>query len=264
MTRQCRELTGLTQAEISASPDSNEALRGLVQLMKHYNITEIYVWGNFDKPGLAGDINQHRKKNVPHGNVNFIYNSINDIQAEVTAKMQLPQAVSISELAAVFDYAPESGSFHNALNDAEALYTIHKAVYTTNITANEKFMQLKQERLKKIAEAKAATVEKLRAEALSLPFTPEEIRFFEALKAANNEKQELDFLRLRVKFVRALKRSPETDDFFLAEYSNPPRIKVLPATKFKGSARYVSTHHEAFKRPDFNRVFINEYKKQKH
>lgn len=261
MTKQCRELTGLTQAEITASPDSNEALRRLVSLMKLYDISKLFVWGNFDKPGLEGDINQHRRKKAPYGNVSFICRNIIDIQDEVTKKMKLPQAVSISELSAVFDYAPESGKFHNALNDAEALYTICKAVYTTDIDTNEKFVRLRNERLEKIAAAKAATVEKLREEALSIPLSTEEAECFEPLKAEGKEKQELAFIHLRAKFVRALKRSPEAEDFVFAEYSSPKRVKVLPASKFKNAARCAASKCYPFKREDFRKVFLNEYKK---
>ena len=117
MTRQCRELTGLTQPEINASRDSNEVFAEVAELLKKYSVSSLYVWGNFDRPGLAGDMNQHRRTGKDFSSIKKIYNCIADIQDATIKQMGLPQAVSISELSAVFGYEPQSGSFHNALSD---------------------------------------------------------------------------------------------------------------------------------------------------
>jgi len=263
MTRQCRELTGLTQPEINASRDSNEVFAEVAELLKKYSVSSLYVWGNFDRPGLAGDMNQHRRTGKDFSSIKKIYNCIADIQDATIKQMGLPQAVSISELSAVFGYEPQSGSFHNALSDAEALYTIHRAAFTSDLSKNEKFLQLKQERLDKIAAVKAAAEEKRREEALALPLTAEEQAYCNELSSAGKEDKQRQFIAIRAKFVRALLKAPECEDFVLAEFSQPKRIKVFRAEKFGGAARHASSRHVPFKRSEFADILLNECKKSR-
>ena len=261
MTRQCRELTGLTQPEINASPDSNEVMGEVVELLKKYKVSSLYVWGNFDRPGLEGDMNQHRRTKNNYSSIKKIYNCVADIQDATIKQMGLPQAVSISELAAVFGYEPQSGSFHNALSDAEALYTIHKEAFTSDLSKNEKFLQLKQDRLDKIAAAKAAAEEKRREEAFSIPLTEIEQAYYSELSAKGYEDRIRQFIAVRAKFVRAMNKAPDCEDFVLAEFSQPNRIKVFRAEKFGGAAKYASSRHSAFKRSEFANVILQECKK---
>ena len=261
MTKQCRELTGLTQAEINASPDSNEALGQALEVMNKYKVRRLFVWGNFDRPGLFGDIAQHRIVGKPYKNIEAVYNNIIDIQDETTRRMELPQAVSISELAAALDFTPETGSFHNALNDAEALYAIHKAVYTTDLSRNKKFCQLKQDRLDKLAAIKAAVEEKRREEALSIPLQTEEQVYFATLGSKGSEKELKKFIRLRQKFVRALNADAEAQEFVMVEFRETGGIKVVPAEKFHGGIKYASSRHVCFDRSNFGSVIVKECKK---
>ncbi len=258
MTRQCRELTGLTQPEINASRDSNEVFAEVAELLKKYGVSSLYVWGNFDRPGLAGDMNQHRRTGKDLSSIKKIYNCVTDIQDATIRQMGLPQAVSISELSAVFGYEPQSGSFHNALSDAEALYTIHRAAFTSDLSKNEKFLQLKQERLEKIAAVKAAAEAKRRDEALALPLTEKEQAYYNELTSAGREAELSRFIAVRAKFVRALSKAPECEDFVLAEFSQPKRIKVFRAEKFGGAAKYASTRFAAFRRSEFADMILRE------
>ena len=261
MTKQCRTLTGLTQPEINASPDSNEVLGEVVKLMEKYEISRMFVWGNFDKPGLNGDANQHRRAGKAYSNISAVCRSIVDIQQETTTKMGLPQAVSISELAAAFDYVPETGGFHNALNDAEALYAIHKNVWTSDLAGNEKFLQLKKERLDKMAAIKAEAEERLRQEAFSLPLSPEEQTYYSEAVAAGNTKAAAGFVFLRCKFVRAFSKYPDETSFVFAVFDQPHRVKVFPEQKFRGTAKRVAARWENFRRSDFGSLLIEECKK---
>lgn len=261
MTRQCRELTNLTQAEINASPDSNDVLSSALAAMKKYNVSRLCVWGNFDKPGIAGDINQHRKVGKPYGGLEEAYHRITDIQDETTRKMGLPQAVSISELSAALDHTPETGSFHNALNDAEALFAIHKAAYTTDLSQNEKFCRLKQDRLDKIAAIKAANEEKRREEALSIPLQPEEQVYYATLGSKGSAKELKRFITTRAKFVRALNRYSDAEQFTLVVFRDTGGYKIVPTEKFRGALKYASSRHTDFERSEFGRILVEECKK---
>ena len=261
MTKQCRQLTGLDQSEINASPDSNDVLRSALDAMKKYNVSRLYVWGNFDKPGLAGDINQHRRAGKPCDSLSETYNRIADIQDETTRKMGLPQAVSISELAASLDHIPETGSFHNALNDAEALYAIHRAAYTTDLSQNEKFCRLRQDRLDKLAAIKAANEQKRRDEALSLPLQPEEQVYYSTLGSKGSTKELNRFIAMRAKFVRALNRYPEAEHLTLAVFRDSGGYKIVPSEKFRGALKYASARHTDFERGDFGKILVEECKK---
>ena len=261
MTRQCRELTGLTQAEINVSPDSNDVLRDALGAMKKYNVSHLYVWGNFDKPGLAGDINQHRRAGKPCRYIEEAYHRTVDIQDETTHKMGLPQAVSISELSAALDHAPETGSFHNALNDAEALYAIHKAAYTTDLSQNEKFCHLRQDRLDKLAAIKAANEQKRREEAMSLPLQPEEQVYYATLGSKGSSKELSHFINIRAKFVRALKRYPDAEQLVMAVFRDNGGYKIVPAEKFRGALKYATARHVEFKRSEFGSIIVSECKK---
>ena len=157
LTSQCKRLTHLTQSEINNSPDSEAVLERVTALMDKYSASELCVWGNFDKPGLVSDRRQHIQFRKPHHNIDAVCSAITDIQDRMVREMGLPQAVSIEELASVFGYIPSNGTFHNALNDAEALFTIHKAVVSGEFRSSQKFAELRQERLDRMAAVKKQT-----------------------------------------------------------------------------------------------------------
>ena len=261
MTKQCRQLTGLSQPEINISPDSNDVLGNALGIMKKYKVSRLFVWGNFDKPGIAGDINQHRRVGKPIDKLEETYHRIADIQDETIRRMGLPQAVSISELAATIDHSPETGCFHNALNDAEALYAIHKAAYTTDLSQNEKFCRLKQDRLDKIAAIKAANEEKRRNEALSIPLQPEEKVYYATLGSKGSTKELNHFIAIRAKFVRALNRYPDAEHLTLVVFRDKGGCKIVPAEKFGGALKYASAYHIDFERGEFGRIIVEECKK---
>lgn len=228
LSKQCRELTHLSQDEISASPDSSDVLKRAVCLMDKYGVSELYVWGNFDKPGLLSDIRQHRRFGKDCGSICSIYDSVRDIQAEMVSRMGLPQAVNIKELASAFGYVPDSGSFHNAMNDAMALYTIHRAVFTTDFRSKPEFAALIESRLEKMRQAKAVQEEKRREKAFSIPLSPEEQVFFDGLDCKNKSR----FIYLRFRIVLAIEKYPAAEEFVYIVFENPRKIKILPKERY--------------------------------
>lgn len=259
MTKQCRELTGLTQEEINASPDSEEVFGKIAGLIEKYSIKRVCVWGNFDRIGIEGDMIQHRRAGLPFDGLKSVCRKICDIQAETTAKMELPQAVNISELSAVFGYVPENGGFHNALNDAQALCAIHKAVYTTDLSENERFRQLKQDRIEKLAAIKAEQEERRRQEALSLPLSPDEEVYCSGLGEDGMRR----FVALRCKFVRVLGKYPEAEKLAIAQFRDTGKIKLFPVYKLNPGIRGMLSRCECFPRADWQQALLDELRIKK-
>lgn len=232
LTKQCRELTHLTQNEIDLSEDSNNVLKTAAELMNRYSITELFVWGNFDKPGLCSDIRQHKRFKKPYRYISKVCSAVTDIQDSMTRKMELPQAVNIKELASAFNYTPEGGSFHNAFNDAMALYTIHKTVYTMDYKNFPNFIRLRQERLERMVQAKL-NQEKRRIEfALSTPLSDEERSFYEESCKTGNESSKREFIYTRCKILSAYRQYPGEENFAMIVFNDPKRIKVVPYSKY--------------------------------
>lgn len=253
LSKQCRELTHLSQDEISVSPDSNDVLGTAVGLMDKYGVKELWVWGNFDKPGLQSDIRQHRNFGKDCGSICRIYDAVRDIQAEMVSRMKLPQAINIKELASAFGYVPDSGSFHNAMNDAMALYTIHKAVFTTDFRSRPEFAALVESRLEKMRQAKAAQEEKRREKAFSVPLSPEEQDFFESL----DDKDRIRFIYLRFRVIIAMERYPAAEEFVYIVFENPQRLKILPKEKYSPQRCADASDIRTFLKKDFGRFLID-------
>ena len=248
LTSQCKRLTKLTQAEINQSPDSETVLEKVAGLMDKYSVNELFVWGNFDKPGLTSDRKQHIQFRKPHKYIDRVCSAIKDIQDEMVKEMQLPQAISIEELASAFGYAPETGSFHNALNDAEALYTIHKAVHTSDFRNCPEFAALRQERLDRLAAAKAAQEEKRRETALSYELSQDEKEYYEGITASGSEKAVRRFIHIRLKLVNSFTKYPDEENFVMVVYDQPKRVRIMPESKYTKAKSQGALRTEFFTR----------------
>ncbi|MBR6044122.1 MAG: hypothetical protein IKP47_00660 [Ruminococcus sp.] len=258
LTKQCRKLTKLTQEEIDASVDSDIVMAEVMRLVKKHGISEIGVWGNFDRPGLLSDIRQHARAGLSAPNVSKVLRLVRDIQNETIRAMNLPQAINIKDLASAFGYVPESGTFHNALNDAMALYTVSKAVHTTDIFSCEGFLALRQQRLDKIEADKRAAEERRRQLTLLIPFTPREQTFFGKL---TSEADREDYLRLRFRIMNMFQRFPSEESFKFIIRHAPRRTGIAAASKFDPN-RYPGADVIDFDRTDFDRILLSESRRR--
>lgn len=229
MSRHCRELTKLTQEEINSSDDSNNVLKNVVSMIKKYDIKKLYVWGNFDKPGLISDMNAHIRMNKNSEHIQTISTYIRDIQEPIIHIMDLPQAVSIEELAPVCGYTPEHGSFHNAYNDAMALYYIHKAAYTADMASNDSFIQLKKERIDKLLAKKNADEERRLQLAFSISMSAEERNFYNNL---STDELKHEYILLRYNIIKVMNKFPNENDFVMVIFMYPGSIKVIPECNY--------------------------------
>ncbi len=253
LSKQCRELTHLSQEEISASKDSNDVLLEVSKLINRYNIKELWVWGSFDKLGLQSDIKQHCNLGKNVDGLCRICSVIKDIQDEMIKHMKLPEAISVKELASSFGYVPENGSFHNAFNDAMALYIIHKTVFTTDFKKCSAYSSLVEARLEKNRQIKAAQEEKRREIAFSIKLSEEEQTFFNGL----DEKRKKRYIYIRCKIIRAFERYPQANEFAYIVIENSQKIRVISKEK-ADSKHYLSIFEvKYFEKKNFGKFIID-------
>jgi inhibitor of KinA sporulation pathway (predicted exonuclease) len=258
LTKQCRKLTKLSQDEIDASPDSDDVMGEVLDLLRSSGVRTVGVWGNFDRPALTSDIRQHKRAGRSSANVAKVLGMVKDIQSETIRKMQLPQAINIKDLASAFDYVPATGAFHNALTDALALYTVHKAVYTTDIYECRKFVELKQQRLDKMESDKQAAEKRRQELTMMIPFTEKEKAYFGSL-VTDAEKN--DYLKLRFRIMNIFQRSPEEEKFRFVVLHSPRRVKLCPETRYSLD-RYQGADVRTFGRENFDELLIAESKRK--
>lgn len=256
LTKQCRKLTKLTQEEINNSPDSNDVMGIILRLLWKYRINDVYVWGNFDRTGLASDVKQHQRFGKECFNIQRTGKKIYDIQESLVRKMGLPEPVNIKELASAFDYEPPSGTFHNALNDALALYVIYRAVYTEDISRNEKLAEIRRERIEKIERQRLEVERRQKETALSIPLTDTEKLYYSGI--AENSDEARNFLYIRSKFVSSMHNNPEKNDFLLLHMKTTERYKVIPKEKYNRTLQGLSEKAVDFDRESFSELLLEE------
>ncbi|MDE6501648.1 MAG: hypothetical protein K2L10_06155 [Ruminococcus sp.] len=256
LTKQCKKLTKLTQTEINHSPDSNDVMGNIMKLVKKYNIENVYVWGNFDRTGLVSDVKQHQRFGKEYRNIQCTSRKICDIQEKLVGKMGLPEPVNIKELASAFDYKPLSGTFHNALNDAMALYVIYKAVYTEDISKNEKLAEIRHERVEKIEKRRLDVEKRQKETALSMPLTDVEKLYYSGID--ENSEEAKNFLYIRSKFVSSMQNNPEKNSFLLLYMKTTERYKVIPKEKYNRTLQGLSEKAVSFERENFSELLIKE------
>lgn len=258
LTETCIELTHLTQEEIDCSPDSNDAMAAAYNLLKKHGIRTIKVWGNFDVPALTNDARLHKKAKQDVRYIHKIANKVVDVQDEMTKTMTLPEAIRISELASAFGFVPPSGTFHNALNDALALYTVYKNVFTTNFTENEEFQKLRQSRIDR-ANAQRETVEENRLKtSMSTPLSDAEQEYYTQVLAEDRKEEKSHFIMLRSRVVSSLKRNPDDAVFYMIVFNNKTDVKVVPECRYVEERNERAIRIHRFERDSFGSVILAE------
>lgn len=256
LTKQCKKLTKLTQEEINDSPDSNDVMAVILKLMKKYNVEKVYVWGNFDKTALASDTKQHQRFGKDCANIQRVGKRIYDIQESITEKLELPEPVNIKELASAFDYKPLSGSFHNALNDALALYVIYRAVYTENFSQNKKLDEVRRIRIEKIEKRRLEVEKRQKETAFSLPLSDSEKLYYAEI--GENSDEAKNFIYLRSKFASSMQNNPEKNNFLLLYMKTSERFKVIPKEKYNRTLQGLSEKAVDFERGNFSDLLLQE------
>lgn len=231
LTKQCIRLTKLSQQEIYNSPDSEKVLMIVRELMSRYGCKKLYVWGNFDKPGLLSDFGMHKRMGRSASNIRAVANSIEDVQKELVARLGLPEAVNIAELSSVFGFVPREGTYHNAMNDTMGLYEIHRGAYATDLTSNKKLRSLIDERIARREEKKRKAAERRREIALSVALSDEELNYLDSFGDEREAALER-LLSCRYTVVNHMLSHPDEKYYRMIVFDRPMRFKIVAGSVY--------------------------------
>lgn len=231
MTKQCIKLTKLDQQEIYNSPDSDSVLAIVRSLMNKYGCEKLYVWGNFDKPGLISDCGMHKRSKRSFANIRAVAGCIEDIQRQLVARLGLPEAINIAELSSVFGFVPRQGTYHNAFNDAMGLYEIYRGAYATDHSRNKKLRALIDERIARREEKIRQAAERRREIALSVALSEEERSYLDGFSSGRDEAQER-LLASRYRIINYMRSHPDEEYYELIVFDCPKRFKVVAGSQY--------------------------------
>ena len=154
VTKFCRKLTGLTQADINDAPSTGTVCTELETIFIKYNIKEIYVYGNNDKRSFLYAAEQFVKKFPPTTDkiahlhsIILVASKIVDISSDLQVAAKCKHKPSLEAFSELLKLNNDSASFHNALYDAKMLAMIYAAIY-----GNGKSHQVFLEYLKSLPE----------------------------------------------------------------------------------------------------------------
>ncbi len=265
LTKECMDLTHLTQEEIDNSPDADTVFRDVQELLEKYRIKEVRVWGNYDRPALSCDAKRHKKAKKEFENIKAFSKTVVDIQAVLTKKMELPEAVNIGELSTAFGFVPETGTFHNALNDAMALYTVERGVYTTDFRDNESFRELKNLRIQRIAERRKKAEERRRANeeekkktAFSIELSEREHNYYDRLVREEKTDEADYFVFVRLKVINAINEYPDDIYFYILVYNNDKSLKIMPSSEYNTNRIKNTLRYSRFAKGEMGAAVIEE------
>ncbi len=233
LTSRCRKLTGLSQDEIFGSPDSNSVVEQVLEILADYGITEVRVWGNYDKHGLIADAKQHRRTYSSCDCIEELAEMVVDVQDDIVKKLGLPEAINIEELAGAFGFRPEEGSFHNAFNDAMGLYAISKGAYKTDFARNKALRKLIDDRAARQLAMKAEAARKRKELALSVPLTEQEKSYLDGFAEGETRDAALGrLINMRYAVIKRFGLVPDCERFVMICFDEPRRIKVIPEEEY--------------------------------
>ena len=162
VTKFCRKLTGLTQADIDDAPSTGEVCTELETIFEKYHIEEIYVYGNNDKKSLLDAAEQFAKNFPPTTDkiahlhsIILVASKIVDISSDLQLAIKYKHKPSLEAFSELLKLKKDSASFHNALYDAKMLAMIYAAIY-----GNGKSHQVFLKYLKSLPEKNDAEIKK--------------------------------------------------------------------------------------------------------
>ena len=124
LTRYCRELTGLTQEEIYDAPSFEQVFSQIDVILNHYQVNNIYVWGNDPVTLEDGIRKNHPLISKKHKRT---VAKVTDITKKLTTRIfGYSMTVSLSDMKYICGM-PHVTS-HNAMDDAKDLYRVTKFV----------------------------------------------------------------------------------------------------------------------------------------
>lgn len=119
-------LTHISQQEVNNGKSFKDVYYDLLTYIDQYDITEIYVWGNFDKYGFKWNCALYNEITYQ----NQLTDKIIDISKECIKRIGLSEQMALSDIAYVCECDKEK--HHNAVDDTEILAGVVWHVYNNN------------------------------------------------------------------------------------------------------------------------------------
>lgn len=108
-------LTHISQQDVNNGKSFKDVYYDLLMYIEKYNITEIYVWGNFDKYGFKWNCALYNEITYQ----NMLTDKIVDISKECIKRIGLTEQMALSDIAYVCEC--DKQNHHNAVDDTEIL-----------------------------------------------------------------------------------------------------------------------------------------------
>lgn len=127
LTDYCKNLTGLTQEEINDSKPAAVVCKEVFEILKKYQIKQVFNYGTGDVPSLETTAFQTKKVGLQSQYINYVKNRLYDVSYDIMITLNRRKRFKLSDLynAAYFD---EMLNYHNALTDAKILAKVLAAV----------------------------------------------------------------------------------------------------------------------------------------
>lgn len=116
-------LTHISQQNVNNGKSFKDVYYDLITYIEQYDITEIYVWGNFDKYGFKWNCALYNEITYQ----NQLTDKIIDISKDCIKRIGLSEQMALSDIAYVCECDKEN--HHNAVDDTEILAGVVWHVY---------------------------------------------------------------------------------------------------------------------------------------
>lgn len=126
-----KSLTHIDQQDVNNGKSFKDVYYDMIELIERYDITEIYVWGNFDKYGFKWNCALYNEITYQ----NQLTDKIIDISKDCITRIGLTEQMALSDIAYVCGCDKEN--HHNAVDDTEILAGVIWHVYTNNFSKDK-------------------------------------------------------------------------------------------------------------------------------
>lgn len=129
LTEYCKNLTGITQAEVDGGKICNEVFGDIAKICRKFSVEIILTFDTFDKAGVINSAQFCKKADEPYKNMYVISQKILDVKPIILSAVNNDnkKRLSLSKISQMLQIENDAAK-HNALNDALLLSKICKRI----------------------------------------------------------------------------------------------------------------------------------------
>ena len=140
LTDYCLALTKLKQEDIDRSHDAVFVVNEVMNILKKYEIKNVFCYGDCDIPYLKLTSARVRKAGLNYKVIESLTGKLKNISPDINKKFVSDLPMGISELCGIFSFDNNENA-HNAFYDAEALAKIYRAVYCSEHNDHLRYLE---------------------------------------------------------------------------------------------------------------------------